>query len=361
MLSRSISRARFLKNTLKRYSTISKDTTKTNVFSLQQIEKCVEDKSMIIDSMKEAFVSYSLNKVHCPSVLHFGGDEAPFTGEGDCVLKSGYIKGGKYYVVKVAGGSFKGQTTSVGVMLVFSQVTGGLIGILLDEGLLTELRTAAACSLSAKYFAPKNINCIGIVGTGIQARYQMEMLNHIQPSLNCSNFMVYGRSNEKIQLFKNDMMNKCKDFDISISTTTDLTDIGKNCDLIITATTAKEPVLFWEKHISKNVNNNGIHIICMGADTNTKQELDVNIIKNVDLLIADSIEQCCQFGELQHNVKKGNISKNSIYEIGDILANRNELFRQENDNRITMFDSTGIAPQDIVIAKMVYETLISQE
>jgi len=94
---------------------------------------------------------------------------------GDTHIKYGYIKGDPFFVIKIASGFYENPTlglpSSSGLILVFSQTTGIVESILLDEGFLTDLRTALAGRIVAKYLAPGQIDCIGVVGTGIQARY----------------------------------------------------------------------------------------------------------------------------------------------------------------------------------------------
>mmetsp|Transcript_7474 Transcript_7474/g.9277 ORF Transcript_7474/g.9277 Transcript_7474/m.9277 type:complete len:114 (-) Transcript_7474:21-362(-) len=101
--------------------------------------------------------------------------------------------------------------------------------------------------------------------------------------------------------------------------------------------------------------NGGLHFVCIGADSKGKKELSNDLVKNMDLIVVDSLNQCSNFGEIQDVFNE--LNKDNILEFGDILKN-GKLFRNDiNDGRITMFDSTGIATQDVVIAKMVYAIL----
>jgi len=112
-------------------------------------------------------------------------------GRGDVCLKSGYSLQGDYYIVKIAAGGFNNSPNS-GLMLIFSQITGQLISILADNGSLTDHRTAALSALSVREIAPKQIKCIGIIGTGFQARYQLQYLKSIT---NCIEFVTYLKIN----------------------------------------------------------------------------------------------------------------------------------------------------------------------
>ena len=370
------------------------------VFALSEILNAFSSSSVyhkLIDEIKRGFINYSNKVVYVAPVVHLGSNDnnssiPQMIGKGDVCLKSGYIVHDKYYVIKIAGGGFKNERNenypNSGAMLVFSQLTGALNGILMDHGVLTgnsynlyihsiststqslnctkyaELRTAAASALASKYFAPKSITNIGIVGTGVQGRYQLDMLQHIIPfkTNDNINIFVYGRNSGKRNKFKKDMMKK----GIYCQMTNNMYDIGRNCNLIIMCTAARESVLKVEHLMDKNGNllykeNGGLHINCIGADTFGKQELDQKIIsKYVDLIMVDSKQQCFEFGEVQHVVKNKTISNEKVIEFG-VALNENNLKKlsrkNKNDARLTLFDSTGVAVQDVVIAKMVYESL----
>eukprot|EP01084_Bolivina_argentea_P280020 478795_1 len=346
----------------------------TKVFNLKEILSIFSTSSVytqLIDEIKKGFISYSMKVVYVAPVIHLGStasnsDIPQMIGGGDVCLKSGYIINDKYYVIKIAGGGFKNKNTNQnypnsGAMLVFSQMTGALNGILLDNGILTELRTAAASALASKYFAPKQITNIGIIGTGIQARFQLDMLQYVIPfnTNNTINVYVYGRSPKKCEKYQNDMLQK----GIKCKIAQSMYDIGTNCNLIIMCTSARSPVLM-EKHLNRNYKY-GLHINCIGADSHGKQELDEKIIsKYTDLVIVDSKLQCFDFGEVQNAVKNKTIVMENVMEFGDVLNDNNLLKFQrqnKNDKRVTLFDSTGVAVQDVVIAKMVYQTLIQLE
>eukprot|EP01083_Nonionella_stella_P002000 5762_1 len=318
----------------------------------------------LINEIKKGFINYSNKVVYVAPVVHLGSTDSQSSipqmiGGGDVCLKSGYIVNDNYYVIKIAGGGFVDKDTkqnhpNSGAMLVFSQGSGALNGILLDNGILTELRTSAAGALAAKYFAPKRITNIGIVGTGIQARYQLDMLQHVIPFK--TNVYVYGRDASKCKQYKQDMARK----GLNCKITTNMFDIGKHCNLIVMCTSARSPVLM-HKHMMGGDRRYGLHINCIGADSHGKQELESQIVSNdVDLIVVDSKSQCCDFGEVQHAVRDKTLSMNKVIEFGQVLKDVNlvTLQRQnESDQRVTLFDSTGVAVQDVVIAKMVYQTL----
>jgi ornithine cyclodeaminase len=161
------------------------------ILTRKQIEQVVSIPT-VLEAVEQGFVAYSEGKTVIPPVaaLHF--EDPP----GDCHIKYGYAKDGKYYVVKIASGFHDnpnlGLPAGNGLMLLFDKQTGAPLSILLDEGYLTDLRTAAAGCIAAKYLAPKNISCIGIVGTGGQAYYQLKLLSFVTK---CRKVMIWGAMN----------------------------------------------------------------------------------------------------------------------------------------------------------------------
>src|ERR1700734_1191538 len=134
----------------------------TTVYTRRQIEQVIQP--------KPAIVAYSNGEAVIPPVGQLDFEDPP----GDCHIKYGYLKHGSTFTVKIATGFWKnperGLASSNGVVLVFSSQTGELLTIFQDEGYLTDVRTAAAGAVAAKYLAPKEIGAIGIIGAGLQAR-----------------------------------------------------------------------------------------------------------------------------------------------------------------------------------------------
>lgn len=309
----------------------------TKIYTLDQIKTAL-DYSEIIGTIAEGFVLYSQNKTVVPPVGYLGFEN----GRADVHLKYGYIRDDDFYVVKIASGFYEnpkiGLPSSNGLMLVFSQKTGELLAILLDEGYLTDIRTAAAGAVAAKYLAPKKIDSIGIIGCGIQARLQLELLKEVT---DCRKVIVWGRNQEKLNQYHQKMSKK----GFEIETTTDISNITENCQLIVTTTPAKNPLLFADQ-IKK-----GTHITAVGADAEGKQELDKQIFELADIVVADSIGQCVDHGD----ISDANIAEDKINELGNVIANPD--LQRKNDKQITVADLTGVAVQDIQIAKYVYQKL----
>jgi ornithine cyclodeaminase len=313
------------------------------VLELDEIKRLI-DVPTLIQSIEDGFVLLSEDKVVVPPVgfLHF--DEPP----GDVHIKYGFVKDDDVYVLKIASGFYNngelGLSPADGLILVFSQQTGYLKMILLDKAWLTDMRTAAAGAVAAKHLASKNIHNIGIVGTGVQARMQLELLKDV---VDCQSCFIWGRDANKVQATIDDLTasQTIQDWGLEMKAASDIDTLVSSCNLIVTTTSAKEPLIRAE-HLQP-----GTHITAMGSDDHGKQELDAAVLAKADRVVADSISQCVDHGECFHAVKDKLIDEEDILGLGDVIKNPG-LGRTAED-QITVADLTGVAIQDIQIAKMV--------
>jgi ornithine cyclodeaminase len=314
------------------------------ILNKQQIMQAI-DAAEVINSMEEGFALFSKGQANIPPFgsLHFNNPP------GTVHIKHGHIKGSDNYVVKIASGFYEnpkiGIPSSQGLMLLFDSRTGQLKAILLDEAYLTEIRTAAAGALAAKYFAPKNVSCIGIVGTGTQAFHQLNLLKH---AVACKDVIVWGRSLESLQSFTS--RNELSSF--RIKPTLDVTELTANCNLIVTTTPSKSPLIF------ANRVQPGTHITAVGADGGGKIELEPKLFSKADIVCVDSRDQCFLHGDVAFALKEGLIGPEKVIELGEAAAN--PALRRKNDREITVVDLTGVAIQDIQIANAVYTSSSSK-
>jgi ornithine cyclodeaminase len=311
------------------------------IINLDQIKEALKTID-IITAIEKGFIAYSNGNAVVPPVGELLFKNPP----GDVHIKYGYIIGDEYYVIKVASGFYDNPklnlTSSNGLMLLFSQKTGAVLGILLDEGYLTDLRTSAAGAIAAKYLAPRVVNKIGIIGTGTQAKLQLEYLKNI---IGCRDVIVYGRSDYNLSQFKIEMENK----GFQVIPTKSIEEVTSSCNFIITTTPSTSPLLF-----AKQIKT-GTHITAVGADSPQKQELDENIFRNADVIAADSIKQCVERGDITHAIHKKIINEGQLVELGNIISGKNK--GRIDDQQITIADLTGLAVQDIQIAKAVFEAI----
>ena len=307
------------------------------VIQLKEILSIVE-KIDVIAAMEEGFIQYSNGKTVVPPVGELLFEDPP----GDVHIKYGYIKKEDFYCIKIASGFYNnaqlGIPSSQGMMLLFNQKTGEPTAVLLDNGYLTDIRTAAAGALAAKYFAPKKIKAIGIIGTGGQARMQLQYLQQNTP---CKNIWVWGRTAAHVEKFRKEL---AADFNIKIAKNPG--EVAQNCNLIVT-TTPSEKALLLAKDIQP-----GTHITAMGSDTQNKQELEAAILQKADLVIVDSLPQSKSRGEVFQATKAGMIKEEKAIELGRAISDKS--LQRTTEQQITVVDLTGVAVQDIMIATAVY-------
>ncbi len=295
-----------------------------------------------LGAMEAAFAAYSEGRAVVPPVGELLFEDPP----GDAHIKYGYVRGGEHFLVKVASGFYKnpeiGLPSSSGLMLLFEQRTGAPKAVLLDDGLLTDVRTAAAGATAAKHLARSGVERIGIVGAGIQARLQ---LNHIAKAISYRSALIWGRNRDRARLLVEDL----REFGLGLDIAESISELAANCDVIVTTTPSTTPLLSRE-HVRP-----GMLIIAVGSDTPDKQELDVGVLAMADLVVADSKAQCLTRGEIHHAIRAGVIAETDIVELGDII--RGVRPGRRSDEEVIVADLTGVAVQDIFIAEAVLQAL----
>jgi ornithine cyclodeaminase len=311
-----------------------------NRAAIENLIEGVDLSSLIV----KGFIAYSKGQVVVPPIGELTFKDPP----GDVHIKYGYIKGDRYYVIKIASGFWENDKYGIpngqGMMLLFNQKTGQPEALLHDEAILTDIRTAVAGQICASSMA-NEINCIGVIGTGVQARLQVEYLQSITQ---CRDIAVWGRNSDKVRKYKKDM--EGKGFIVTIKST--VKDVCKVCNLILTTTASKDPIIFKEDL------QPGTHITAVGADAVGKRELGDGVINLANTVAADSLVQCIERGEISYALSKNEIKKDQICELGHILSGKS--VGRKNINHITIADLTGVAVQDVQIATAVFESYLEK-
>ena len=275
------------------------------VVSLDRI-KSVLPKLDLIEEIEAGFVAYSEGMIVVPPVGELSFESPP----GDVHIKYGYIKEDDVYVVKIASGFYAnkniGLPTGNGMMLVFKQSTGQPVAILHDECYLTDVRTAVAGAVAAKYLSPSNVKTIGIVGTGVQARLQLRYLKDI---VNCRNVIVWGRNQKALLRYEKEMSM----YEYQITTTTNISDIVEHCQLIVTCTPSERSLI--------NAVRPGTHITAIGSDTVSKRALSSVVMLQADMIVTDCEDQSRIRGEIYQVLKDGN-SLDGITDLGQIISGK---------------------------------------
>ena len=232
--------------------------------------------------------------------------------------------------------------TIQGTVLLHDPETGSLLAIM-DGGFITAMRTGAASGVATKYLARKNAKVLGIFGCGTQARTQLAAVNETRKLETAKAYDVLPQARKT---FSEEMSKK---LGINVIPTDNPKDVVTNSDIIITATTSKEPV-FKGKWLE-----NGCHINGIGSHFGPGwREFDETTIKRAKVVV-DSKEACLkEAGDIIDPIQMGVISQDHIYaELGEIIAGKKK--GRINDDEITLFKSVGLALQDTATAMKAYE------
>jgi ornithine cyclodeaminase len=291
-------------------------------------------------AVRQAFAKLSRGEATLPGVIGF---DLPAGGE--VHVKGAHLHGSPYFSIKEAGG-FPGNAnrdlpSGSGVVQVFDAETGFLRGILFDNGYLTDLRTGAAGALAADLLAKKTVVQAGILGSGVQARHQLDALLAVrQPG----RVVVYGRSEDKARAFARDMGTRYPWLPVEVVGSAARAVEGS--EVLITVTSASEP-LVREDWVFK-----GTHINAIGSDSPGKWEVMGQVLAKADKVVADRLDQCLRLGEIHHAVDGGFIEQGDVYaELGELAAGLKP--GREHDDEITLADLTGVGIQDAAVADVV--------
>ena len=310
------------------------------IYNLSQLQQ-VEITGSLMEKLEEGFMAYSENKVIQPPVGHIPFSSPP----GDLHIKGAAGTNLPYFAVKMAAcfpeNASRNLASIQSLNLLFDQSTGVPIALFLDQGYLTHLRTALAGAICAKYFAPKNIQAIGILGSGQQAYYQ---LKYLKKTVNCKTIWIWGRNSDKVrQLISHPDFQDCR-FYLAHSPQ----EVAQHAQLIVTTTASEKPLLH-----ARDIQP-GTHLTAVGADRPGKQELHPDIFTIADRLIVDSQSQCSHHGESLYALEAGLILIDQLEELGSVIAK--QTYRK-NDLQITLADLTGLGVQDLMVCHYFHENL----
>ncbi|WP_395669715.1 ornithine cyclodeaminase family protein [Rhodoferax sp.] len=224
-----------------------------------------------------------------------------------------------------------GSEPHQGTILLIDPVTGRPLCVM-DANAITTLRTGAAGALGLKYLARKESANLTIFGTGVQARSQLEFALDTFSSIR--NVQYVSGDKQRNPEFEGLFDNRC-----NIKCASDVTAATSGADIVITATPGAGP-LFEISDISA-----GTHLNCVGADTKGKRELPSGLLSFARLFVDDK-HQAQQLGELQWT------PDTVCEELGNLLNNKVNFERRERE--ITIFDMTGLALQDLTVARLIY-------
>jgi ornithine cyclodeaminase len=299
--------------------------------------RAVLDMASCIDACERAFVAYSTGDAELPDVIHLDVPES----SGEIHVKAGHVHGASHYAVKIASGfaPVAGARVADGMVIVFDARSGAPAAFLLDNGCVTDLRTGAAGGVAARHLAPARVERVAVIGTGTQARRQVEALAVVRPGF--EQVRVWGRNVDHARRCVDRLLEDHPDLDVGWRSS--VPEAMDGADVVITCTAAREPL------VRASWLEPGVHVTAVGSDGSGKQELDPGVLRAADLIVADSRDQCARLGELQHAPDQ--VARS--VELGEICAG---VRRSRVDpSQTTVCDLTGLGVQDVAAAALVME------
>lgn len=306
------------------------DLTKIVPLDLKAVQ-CVED----------AFHSLATKAVAMPPILRL--DILEHRGEVD--VKTAYVPGLASFAIKISPGFFDnpkiGLPSTNGMMVLLSSKTGLVQALLLDNGYLTNVRTAAAGAVAADHLARKDASVATVFGAGVQAKLQLLALALVRPIREAR---IWARDAAKAGKLALELS---EELGISVTAYADAMKAVAGSHVIVTTTPADQPILnaAWLQP--------GQHVTAMGSDAEHKNELDPSAIVLADLYVADSLSQTRLLGELHHAIATGIVAGDASFpELGEIIAGSKA--GRTSDTQITIVDLTGTGIQDTAIATLAF-------
>ena len=317
------------------------------VLNESDIRSCVSMDETALEEVAKGFTALAKGHVTLPPILRIDVKE----NHGEVDVKTAYIQGLDSFAIKVAAGFFEnwklGLPTGSGMMVLINSQTGNPLAVLMDNGYLTDVRTGIAGAIAAKHLAPKEVKMVGVIGSGMQARYQIRALKLVR---DFSFLMVYGIVDDEIDKYIDEIS---QELNIEVIRADSVESVVKESNLVVTTTPSKEPYLRAEWL------HTGLHVTCMGSDSEDKQELFPDVFAKVDRIACDRKSQVFRLGELHHALEAGVVSEDrEIIELGELTSGANP--GRQSKEQITVCDLTGVGVQDTQIARLAYQRAVEQ-
>lgn len=293
-----------------------------------------------INAIEQAFRLHGERKAAPPQVLSVHADDGAFH------VKAGILSLGRSYFAAKVNGNFPGNGARSGLptiqgVVILCDASNGTPLAVMDSRDITASRTAAATAVAAKYLARKNSQSLTICGCGQQGGVHLKALARI---FRFSKIFACDKQDKQVARFSQKLSTE---LGLTVTPTVDLADATRQSDIVVTCTTSCQPILSAESI------RPGTFIAAVGADNPQKQELHPSVIAR-SKVVCDILEQCAAMGDLHHALDAGLVTKSSVYaELGEIVAGLKP--GRESDTETIVFDSTGMALQDVAAAAVLYE------
>ncbi len=295
-----------------------------------------------VECVENAFHALATRAVIMPPIMRLDIIE----NNGEIDVKTAYIPGVESLAIKISPGFFDNPSLGLpsvnGLMVLFSTRTGMVEALLLDNGYLTDIRTAAAGAVAAKYLARADSRSAAILGAGSQAALQLEALTLVR---DIESATLWARDADKAVAAAEKLSAR---LGIEVRASADIATATANADIIVTTTPSTTPLLLAE-HITA-----GQHITAMGSDSEHKNEIDAEIFTTEANYFCDRLSQVRVLGELHHAIEKQIISPTAEFpELGQVISQQKT--GRDNSSEVTLCDLTGTGIQDTAIATLAFQ------
>jgi alanine dehydrogenase len=293
-----------------------------------------------IAAVEDAFRRHGEGKTLAPKVLGMPAREGGFH------IKAALLEiSAPYFAAKLNGNFFHNgerfAMPNIQGLIVLCDAANGCPLAVMDSIEITILRTGAATAVAARYLARPDSKVATICGCGNQGRVQLRALQRVLPVRHAYAFDLSADQAEK---FAGEMS---QELGIEVEAVTELETAAGRSDVCVTCTPAKK-YFFLKDYVAP-----GTFLAAVGADNEEKQELDPRLLVS-NKVVADILEQCLEIGDLHHALAEGLIERSGVYaELGEVVAGKKP--GRTSRDEITVFDSTGMALQDVAAAAVVYE------
>ncbi|RFZ88396.1 ectoine utilization protein EutC [Shinella sp. WSJ-2] len=313
--------------------------TKMKILTEAELRRIVPLDLEAIACVEDAFHALATKAVVMPPILRLDMPEQ----RAEVDVKTAYVPGLDGFAIKISPGFFNnpaiGLPSTNGLMVLFSTKTGLVQAVLLDNGYLTDVRTAAAGAVAARHLSRQDAGVAAIFGAGMQAKLQLEALSLVR---RIREARIWARDTAKAEAVASELTLK---LGFPIHAKVDGRAAVDGADIIVTTTPSETPLLKAEWL------QPGQHVTAMGSDAEHKNEIEPAVITGAGLYVADSLKQTRRLGELHHAIEAGLVTEGMGFpELGEIVAGRKP--GRSGPEQITVADLTGTGIQDTAIATL---------
>lgn len=311
------------------------------VFQEQDLVEAIPLDKEVIAVIENVFARGAADGVCMPPVMQILARD--FGGQ--CCIKGAWIAGLEYFAVKLSSIYPRQQGAACaeanGMFVLIESATGRVKACLLDNGYLTQLRTAAAGAVVAQHLAPAYVETVGVIGAGKQAFWQIRAAQLVR---RFNRVIVWSRRPSQGAALAQRIESLLS---VSACVAATIEEAIAPAQLIITTTASREPLLH-EAHLHPH-----LHVTALGSDAKGKRELSDGLVRSVDLYVADNLDQCRVYGELQASSAS---DLANVATLGDIICRK--VQGRTRDDQTSIADLTGVGVQDTAIAIEAYRRLI---